>query len=55
MKNADSWITAICSKPIFVYAPIHAQRQQAQSGRYILFPNKITTSIYDQSKYAFTS
>lgn len=55
MKNADSWITAICSKPIFVYAPIHAQRQQAQSGRYILFSNKITTSIYDQSKYAFTS
>lgn len=35
------WLKECCSKPIFVNAPFHSRRQQAQSGRYILFPNEI--------------
>lgn len=31
----------LCSKPIFIYAPIHSMRQQIQMGQYILFPNAI--------------
>lgn len=30
-----------CQKPIFVYAPSYSLRQNIQSGRYILFANKI--------------
>ena len=55
MKNADQWIKSNCNKPLFVYAPVRLQRQQAQSGRYILFPNKIVPSIYDETQLAFTS
>ena len=35
------WIVNNCSRPIFVYAPIHSIRQQMQRGRYILFPNRL--------------
>ena len=38
------WIEANCSNPIFVYAPNHSLRQQLQRGRYLLFPNRVTTS-----------
>lgn len=55
MKNPDQWIKSCCKEPIFVYAPIRLQRQQAQSGRYILFPNKITESLFNKSELAFTS
>lgn len=55
MKTPDSWIKSCCENPLFVYAPIRLQRQQAQSGRYILFPNRIVPSLYDQSELAFTS
>ena len=55
MQDIDKWICAVCSKPLFVYAPIRSQRQQAQRGRYILFPNRIENSIYDSKEKAFTS
>ncbi len=35
------WIIGNCSKPTFVYAPIHSMRQQLQRGRYLLFPNRL--------------
>ena len=40
-EEGAKWIKKCCEKPLFVYAPIRSQRQQAQKGRYILFPNKI--------------
>lgn len=55
MTNCNKWIEDVCSKPIFVYAPIRTLRQQAQQGRYILFPNKIDKYLFDQDKKAFTS
>lgn len=55
MSNSDKWIEGVCSKPIFVYAPIRTLRQQAQRGRYILFPNKIENYLYETDKKAFTS
>jgi hypothetical protein len=33
---------------IYIYAPIQSARQQAQQGRYILFPNHISYDIYDE-------
>lgn len=55
MSNSDKWIEGVCSKPIFVYAPIRTLRQQTQRGRYILFPNKIENYLHDTDKKAFTS
>lgn len=55
ITNSDKWIESVCSKPIFVYAPIRTLRQQIQRGRYILFPNRIEDCIYDTKKKAFTS
>lgn len=40
--NGGQWVAECCEKPMFVYAPLRSQRQASQSGRYILFPNKIT-------------
>lgn len=40
-KDGGEWISKCCKTPFFIYAPIRTQRQQAQSGRYILFPNDI--------------
>lgn len=37
-----------CSKPVFAYAPSYSLRQNIQSGRYILFANKID---YDGAEY----
>ena len=39
--NHSSWIQECCSQPIFVHGASALLRQNAQSGRYILFPNKI--------------
>ena len=39
-----NWISECCKDPIFIYAPIRSERQLAQQGRYILFPNKIDKS-----------
>lgn len=55
MSNSDKWIEGVCSKPIFVYAPIRTLRQQTQRGRYILFPNKIENYLYETDKKAFAS
>lgn len=55
MTNSDKWIEDVCSEPTFVYAPIRTLRQQAQQGRYILFPNKIENYLYDTDKKAFAS
>ena len=35
------WIEECCKTPYFIYAPVKEMRQQAQQGRYILFPNHI--------------
>lgn len=35
------WIAECCKTPFFIYAPVREMRQQAQQGRYILFPNHI--------------
>lgn len=35
------WIEECCKTPYFIYAPVKDMRQQAQQGRYILFPNHI--------------
>ncbi len=40
-KAGGRWVEECCKTPFFVYAPIKTPRQQAQQGRYILFPNKI--------------
>ena len=47
-KNHDNqygaeWIEECIKEPIFIYAPVRSIRQQAQGGRYILFPNKVTS------------
>lgn len=55
MKNPDQWVKSRCEEPLFVYAPIRIERQQAQSGRYILFPNKIVPYLHNHSELAFTS
>ena len=55
MKNPDQWVKSCCEEPLFVYAPIRIERQQAQSGRYILFPNRIVPYLHNNSELAFTS
>lgn len=40
-EGKENWICECCKEPIFIHAPICTQRQSAQQGRYILFPNKI--------------
>ena len=51
--DGAKWIEDCCSKPLFVYAPIHTLRQQLQQGRYILFPNKITDNYLGLGEKAF--
>lgn len=36
-----NWVEKCCNEPMFIYSPIRTQRQRAQQGRYILFPDKI--------------
>ena len=40
-KEGGQWIEECCKDPFFIYAPVREMRQQAQQGRYILFPNHI--------------
>lgn len=43
-KDSDegaNWIRECCKKPFFIHAPVKELRQMTQSGRYILYPNKI--------------
>ncbi|MCR5376976.1 MAG: FRG domain-containing protein [Lachnospiraceae bacterium] len=37
----EGWLFKCCQQILFVNAPFHLRRQQAQSGKYILFPNEI--------------
>lgn len=41
-KEGAEWVVRCCNKTFFIYAPIRSVRQQVQSGRYILFPNRIS-------------
>lgn len=41
-KDGAKWIVNCCKKTFFIHAPIRSVRQQVQSGRYILFPNRIS-------------
>lgn len=50
-KEGAEWIVKCCETPFFIYAPIRSVRQQVQSGRYILFPNRI--SFYGEEKQSF--
>lgn len=49
----SAWIYQCCKKHFFVYAPIHSKRQQAQSGRYLLFSNDY--NFLSKNQYYFTS
>lgn len=40
-ESGGKWIAECCERIMYVYAPIRSVRQQAQSGRYILFHNRI--------------
>ena len=55
LRTPSGWIRANCQEPIFVYAPVNTPRQRAQSGRYILFPNRIDKCTYDDTEFAFRS
>ena len=44
IKEGAKWIERCCEKPMLVHAPFKTKRQQAQRGRYILFPNTIETT-----------
>ena len=41
-KEGAEWVVRCCKKTLFIHAPIRSIRQQVQSGRYILFPNRIS-------------
>lgn len=53
--NWDEMISKVCSTPLFVYAPTRTLRQQNQKGRYILFPNRITKSIFESEQKQFSN
>lgn len=42
-KAGGDWIASCCRDPIYVCSAINSQRQQMQQGRYILFPNRISS------------
>jgi len=53
-ERKEHWIQECCQKLIFVRASINAQRQNAQSGRFILFPNSIVgATLAERSGLAF--
>lgn len=49
-KEKSDWIESCCSNILYIHAPIHSTRQQAQLGRYILFPNRIVSN-YDKPAF----
>lgn len=51
-EGKENWICECCRDPIFIHAPIRTQRQAAQQGRYILFPNKIEKSKSDALSFS---
>ena len=50
--EGGQWIAECCKKLFFLYAPVRSMRQQAQHGRYILFPNDIER-IHDTDCFAW--
>lgn len=46
--TGGKWVAECCSEPIYIYAPFQSARQQAQQGRYILFPNHINNDMFDE-------
>ncbi len=40
LKGAE-WVNEVCKQVNFVYSPVFSERQRAQQGLYILFPNSI--------------
>ncbi len=52
LESGGRWIAECCKELFFVYAPTRNLRQKMQSGRYILFPNKIA-SYGKSDKYCF--
>ena len=48
--SMEDIVSGSCNKPIIVYAPIRTIRQKTQSGRYLLFPNRIERSDSLNSK-----
>ena len=43
LASGGRWISECCKNLFFVYAPTKNLRQKMQCGRYILFPNRITS------------
>lgn len=52
MESGGKWVAECCKQLLFVYAPTRNLRQKMQSGRYILFPNRIR-SYDDSDKFYF--
>ncbi len=50
LLEGAGWVKECCGQIMFVYAPVHIQRQMIQQGRYILFPNQIS---YDGQREAY--
>ncbi len=52
VTDADGadWLRHFACSPVFTYAPIHSTRQRVQSGKYIIFPNRI---ILEDSEMAY--
>ena len=47
-ESGGQWIAKYCERILYLYAPVRSLRQQVQQGRYILFPNHISTEMYDE-------
>jgi hypothetical protein len=50
-KAGGRWVKECCQKLMYIYAPIKSMRQQAQQGRYILFPNHIGSEVYEDGYF----
>ena len=54
-SSGEQWVIDCCKDRIFLHAPIRSMRQQAQRGRYILFPNDIVPyNLDNENRMAFT-
>ena len=51
--EGGKWIEECCKNIFYIHAPIQTQRQRAQQGRYILFPNQIENDI-EENEGVFT-
>lgn len=53
LESGGRWIAECCKTLFFVYAPMRNLRQKMQSGRYILFPNRIAPYGESSDQYCF--